>query len=73
MTSAECDLDNALAIAGAYAAACMRCKINEERAEAAKLRAAIQAYGDERVKLALETAAEGRNDFFWQTGPEVYR
>lgn len=58
---------------GDYAAACLLVNPDAERKAAAKLRAAIQAYGDERVKLALETAAEGRNDFYWPTGPLGYR
>ena len=65
--------DDLMRLIGDYAAACIRVNPDAERKAAAKLRAAIQAYGDERVKLALETAVEGRNDFFWQTGPQVYR
>lgn len=65
--------DDLMLLIGDYAAACIRANPNAERETAAKLRAAIQAYGEERVELALETAAEGRNDFFWPTGPLAYR
>jgi len=58
---------------GAYAAACVLANPKAERETAAKLRAAIQAYGDGRVRHALEAAAKGRTDFFWQTGPQEDR
>jgi len=58
---------------GAYAAACVLANPKAERETAAKLRAAIQAYGDGRVRHALEAAAKGRNDFYWPTGPLGYR
>jgi len=65
--------DDLMRLIGDYAAACIRVNPNAERETAAKLRAAIQAYGDERAELALEAAAKSRHDFYWPTGPQVYR
>jgi len=65
--------DDLMLLINDYAAAYNRTNSKIDRAAAREILAAIQAYGDERVKLALETAVEGRNDFFWQTGPQVYR
>gem|GEM_PF-1073816 len=65
--------DDLMLLINDYAAAYNRTNSKIDRAAAREILAAIQAYGDGRAELALETAAEGRNDFFWPTGPLAYR
>ena len=65
--------DDLMRLINAYAAAWVLANTEAERETAAKLRAAIQAYGDERAELALEAAAKSRHDFYWPTGPLGYK
>jgi len=65
--------DDLMLLINDYAVAYNRTDWKINQAAAREILAAIQAYGDERAERALETAAEGRNDFFWPTGPLAYR